>query len=424
MIEKVLERYVPALSLYARLEKSGTAFLDSSMQGALGRRSYICMVPYRTYGPDEGDAASVIDSRPEGGVMAGYVSYDHGLEMHGICSRHPPSDIPSFLLTDYDILVTDDPESRELTVLCIGRALPDTEELAMVETAVSAAKEPDMPDGEAWTAVDDTSREDFEKAVQKAREMMRDGEFYVINLTRTVRVSSEMDPFDAFLRLRSLSPSPFGAYLDCGRLQILSSSMELLLEARGRDVHTRPIKGTCPRTGTAERDRLLLEGLLSSEKDRSELLMVTDMERNDMNRFCEPGSVKVESFFEPEIYATVCHTVSDIVGRASEGVGYGRMLECMFPGGSITGAPKESCMEAIDSLEKCRRGLYTGSIGIFTDDMAEINIAIRTMIHTEGEYSMGVGGGITFESDPAKEYDETVDKSRAMLSSLGETHGA
>lgn len=142
MIEKILDDYVPAISIYAGLNKSGTALFDSSMREALGRRSYICIIPCRTYGPDDGDASAVLDSRANESIMAGYVSYDHGLEMHGITFHHPPSGIPPFLLTDYDVLVTDDLESRTLKVVCLGRVLPETDELEMVESAVSKAMTP------------------------------------------------------------------------------------------------------------------------------------------------------------------------------------------------------------------------------------------------------------------------------------------
>lgn len=422
-IRTVLSRYVPSIWIYASIDRRGTMMLDSSMRCGLGRESIICLLPFRTYGPDDGDSETVLNEHGRDGSIAGFITYDHGMRLHGISSKHPASDVPEFLLNDYDVMIIDDPDKRELTAVCHGRAMKDTDELELVESLLTSAEEPALPEGKGRRIVSETSRERFESSIETAREMMRNGEYYVINLSRTIRVSSETEPFDSFLRLRSISPSPFGAYMDTGDLQIVSSSMELLLNVSGGSARTRPIKGTCPRTGDPETDGRLLKGLLASEKDRSELLMITDMERNDMNSFCEPGSVRVTSFFEPETYSTVFHTVADVIGRPRAGIGYGTMLRCMFPGGSISGAPKECCLESIDELEENRRGVYTGSIGLFTEDRAVMNIAIRTMVHHDGIYTLGVGGGITFESDSAKEFDETVDKSRAMMMALGDEHG-
>ena len=148
--------------------------------------------------------------------------------------------------------------------------------------------------------------------------------------------------------------------------------------------------------------------------------MVTDMERNDMNRFCVPGSVEVKGFFHPEEYSTLYHTVSDVTGTVEEGVGIGRMVECMFPGGSITGAPKHASMLAIDQLEDSRRGLYTGSIGLFSKERTVMNITIRTMVHRDGMYEMGIGGGITYESDADSELRETEQKGLAMRRALND----
>ncbi|MBQ8373922.1 MAG: chorismate-binding protein, partial [Candidatus Methanomethylophilaceae archaeon] len=152
-------------------------------------------------------------------------------------------------------------------------------------------------------------------------------------------IQSDADPYDVFLRLRRISPSPFGAYIDLNGIRVISSSMELLLDVSNGKAWTRPIKGTVPRTGDIEKDGDNLQRLLSSEKDRSELLMVTDMERNDMNRFCVPGSVEVKGFFHPEEYSTLYHTVSDVTGTVEEGTGIGRMVECMFPADPSRGHP-------------------------------------------------------------------------------------
>ena len=350
----------------------------------------------------------------------GFITYDQGLEMHGIQSKHPETDLPEFILADFDIIIEEDHVGKELTLICRGRVMPPEEERELVMDLVERASEPNVPDITPPSSVTLSPGSDFIQSVEKARQMMADGEFYVVNLSRRLKIRSDANPFDVFLGLRRISPSPFGAYIDLNGIRVISSSMELLLDVSDGKAWTRPIKGTVPRTGDIQKDEGYLQQLLSSNKDCSELLMVTDMERNDMNRFCVPGSVEVKSFFHPEEYSTLYHTVSDITGTVEEGTGIGRMVECMFPGGSITGAPKHASMLAIDQLEDSRRGLYTGSIGLFSKERTVMNITIRTMVHRDGMYEMGIGGGITYESDADSELRETEQKGLAMRRALND----
>lgn len=410
----ILDGYAPSLWIYASMDRRNTVFLDSSMANGLGRRSYIGLLPYSVI--TEGDPREVLDSIGDDDILMGWVSYDCGRRMHGMDVHDDPES--GFALADFDIIITDDPSSGTLDAVCRGRVMDAESEMALVERLIESAEEPILTAPCGFGIVSDTERDAFTDSVSAAQESMRRGDYYVINLTRRIEMESPADPFDVFLRLRRRSPSPFGMYADIGGLQIASSSMELLLDIEDGIARTRPINGTVPRTGVPEEDRKSLDLLLSSEKDRSELLMVTDMERNDMNRFCIPGTVEVESFFEPEEYSTVYHTVSDIRGRVRPDAGIGEAFGCMFPGGSVTGAPKEACMEAISELEHDRRGLYTGSAGLFSRRRTVANILIRTLVRRDGVYSLGVGGGITVESDPGSEYEETVQKGKAVLESI------
>lgn len=410
----ILDRYVPSLWIYASMDRRDTVFLDSSMANDLGRRSYIGLLPYCIH--TEGDPRTILDSIGDDDILMGWISYDCGRIMHGMESGDGPES--GFALADFDVVIMDDPSSGTLDAICRGRVSNAEDELALVRRLIDSAEEPVASDPCGYRIVSDTDRDGFIDSVTSAQESMRRGDYYVVNITRRIELESSAEPFEVFMRLRRRSPSPFGVYADMEGIQIASSSMELLLDMEGRIARTRPIKGTSPRTGIPEDDQKSLDMLLSSEKDRSELLMVSDMERNDMNRFCFPGSVEVESFFEPEEYATVFHTVSDIRGEVGPDAGIGEAFGCMFPGGSITGAPKEACMEAISELEHSRRGLYTGSAGLFSKDRTAVNILIRTLVRCNGLYSLGVGGGITVESDPGSEYEETVQKSRAVLDSI------
>lgn len=420
MEELITEGYVPSIDVYSSIDRRDTVFLDSSLRNELGRKSYIGMLPYSIHTPGGPDAVDILNSLGDR-TMMGFLSYDYGMGLMDIRSRHPDTDIPLFALADFDVIVEDDPDNRTLRIVCRGRVTDARTEMETVKRILSSASSPEVPPSPHKISEESTSREEFVRAVESAIASEVEGEYYVLNLSRRVRVRSDADPFEVFLRLRAQSPSPYGAYLDLGGIRVVSSSMELLLDVSDGVAWTRPIKGTAPRDKGDEGEGL--RALLSSEKDRSELLMVTDMERNDLNRFCEPGTVEVRRFFRPETYSTVYHTVSDVVGKVPGSIGMGDMVRFMFPGGSVTGAPKDACVRAIDTLEDSRRGIYTGSIGLFSKDRTVMNIAIRTIVEHDGVFEYGIGGGITHRSDPQSEYRETVQKGKAMDNALGGQDG-
>ena len=289
-MEKVNLPYTPLLWIYSQMDRKDTVFLDSSMRNDLGTRSYLGMVPYRIHTPSDSDLIGTLDGIVDGTLM-GFITYDQGLEMHGIQSEHPDTGIPGFILADFDIILEENHVTRELTMICRGRVMSPEEEKGLVMDLIGKASEPIIPDITCPSSVTLSPGSDFIQSVEMAREMMADGEFYVVNLSRRMTIQSDADPFDVFLRLRRISPSPFGAYIDLNGIQVISSSMELLLDVSNRKAWTRPIKGTVPRTGDIRKDGDNLQRLLSSEKCRSELLMVTDMERIYMNRLCVRGSV-------------------------------------------------------------------------------------------------------------------------------------
>ncbi|MCK4602830.1 MAG: anthranilate synthase component I family protein, partial [Phycisphaerae bacterium] len=202
---------------------------------------------------------------------------------------------------------------------------------------------------------------------------------------------------------------------------VVSSSPELFLRLRGDRVITRPIKGTRPRVGSPEADEAAKADLLASPKDNAELAMIIDLLRNDLGRVCSFGSVRVTEPCRLETHPTVFHLVGTVEGRLRDGVGPAELLRATFPGGSITGAPKIRAMEIIDELEPSARGVYTGCIGhVGADGACEWNIAIRTIVCDGGEAYVQVGGGIVADSSPDGEYDETLDKARAMLEAIQE----
>ena len=259
----------------------------------------------------------------------------------------------------------------------------------------------------------------YAAAIARIKSYIAAGDVYQVNLTQRFSTPLPCAPYDLYLRLRQRSPAPFAAYLAFGPVQLISSSPERFLTLRDRRVETRPIKGTRPRSSDPTTDAALAAELLSSEKDRAELLMIVDLERNDLGRVCDYGTVRVDRLWQLESHPTVHHLVSTVSGQLRAGLDIIDCVRATFPGGSITGAPKIRSMEIIDELEPHRRHIYTGAIGyIGFDGNADLNIAIRTITCVNHHAYYHVGGGIVWDSDPAAEYQETLDKGRAMHEAL------
>jgi len=257
------------------------------------------------------------------------------------------------------------------------------------------------------------------KAVERAKEYISAGDIYQVNLSQRLQTNLRVSPAELYQRLRIINPAPFSAYLNFGEIVVASSSPERFLKVTGRCVQTRPIKGTRPRGKNKEEDKKLARELLKSEKDRAELIMIVDLERNDLGKVCEYGSVRVKDLVKLEAYPTVFHTVSTVEGRLYPGKDIVDLLRATFPGGSITGAPKVRAMEIIDELEPTKRNVYTGALGYFGFNGAmDLNIVIRTFLIKENKVFFQVGGGIVADSDPEKEYQETLDKAKALIQSL------
>jgi len=263
------------------------------------------------------------------------------------------------------------------------------------------------------------ARPEFLRAVERVRELIRNGDLFQANLTRTLSVPLEIDGVDLYRRLLRESPAPYSSYLDLGDGEIASISPELFLAVEGGRVRTRPIKGTRPRGSEPALDQRYLEELTESVKDRAENVMIVDLLRNDLSRGCRPGSVQVTQLAEVESHPTVHHLVSTVEGALRPGVDGVELLRATFPGGSISGAPKIRALEVIRELEPVRRGYYTGAIGFLgMDGRMEWSVAIRTAHLRSGVATYGTGGGITLDSEPEEEWRETEDKARAFLQAI------
>jgi len=264
-----------------------------------------------------------------------------------------------------------------------------------------------------------TSRDDYLSRVERALAYIASGDVYQVNLSHRIEVPFEGDPIGLFEALAFRNPAPFAAYLDAGPLRIVSASPERFLSVDGRRLVSGPIKGTRPRGCDAAEDARLAAELRSSAKDRAENVMIADLVRNDLGRVCATGSVTVEQLCALESFATVHHLVSTVSGALRRDRDRVDALRALFPGGSMTGAPKVRAMQIIDELEGEERGVYAGSIGYLSlDGRVDFNIVIRTIVLAAGRAHLRVGGGIVADSDPESEYRETLDKAQALLETL------
>ncbi|HEV8378898.1 MAG TPA: aminodeoxychorismate synthase component I, partial [Tepidisphaeraceae bacterium] len=258
------------------------------------------------------------------------------------------------------------------------------------------------------------ARIDFQQAVKKVLDYIGAGDVFQVNLSQRFELPMRRKAAEVYRDMRRRYPAGFGALLDYGNRALISNSPELFLRVDAdQKVTTRPIKGTRPRREGMERE------LRGSAKDQAELNMIVDLERNDLGRVCEIGSIKVTNPREIETLPTVYHGVATIEGQLRKDVGLVELLWATFPGGSVTGAPKIRAMEIIEELEPVRRGPYCGAIGYLSaDGQMQFNVAIRTIVVNQGRAYVSVGGGIVADSNPADEYDETMVKAQAMFDVL------
>jgi len=434
---KVLEPYIPIEDIFARFaHEIDTVMLESSLQNKLGRFSIIGRAPYLKVEKRKGQLWVNDQAREEDfsaylndylkanqeenpthlplidGAI-GFFAYDY--------NRDTKADFPEAILRFYDQLIIADHKEQTIHLIANGK-------LQDAETAIKSLHDiinsppitlPLTPTTGVITVQPNFEKEAYKQAIDRMIGHIIEGDIYIANMTQRLDITSQRSPYEVYTRLRTKNPAPFAAYLNYKGLQIVCASPERFLQMKDRKVTTRPIKGTRKRGATEAEDEALKEELRQSEKDRSELLMIVDLERNDLNRVCVPGSVTVDELFAIESYATVHHLVSSISGTLEDGLTAIALIEHTFPGGSITGAPKIRAMEIIDELERGNRGLYTGSIGYLSlNGDCDLNIVIRTAVHSDGTYHLGVGGGITCESDLEFEYEETLQKARALLEAL------
>jgi para-aminobenzoate synthetase component 1 len=462
----------------ATAEKPHAFFLESALPaGGLGRYSFIGFAPVAVFRVAAGGGAEVrwADGRvercagepleelralhgrfgaefgqdlrdeqelgkaglPFAGGAVGFFSYEFGLRFEGV-KRTSVDDlaVAEAEWAFYDGVVACEEASGQIFVVTNRRDEGEAAQvLERIEREVRAAlreramaREAGRSEvarggmdarGEAVEIAANFSREGYVRAVGRVKEFIRSGDVYQINLSQRFETALPCAPAELYRRLRAQSPAPYGCFLNFGGVQVAGVSPERFLRVDGDQVTTRPIKGTRPRGRNAGEDALLKAELAVSEKDRAELLMIVDLERNDLGRVCVPGSVRVEHLYALEAHPTVWHQVAEVSGRLAAGRDVFDCIRAAFPGGSITGAPKIRAMQIIDELEPHRRHLYTGAMGYLGfDGRSELNIAIRTITCVDGRAYFHAGGGVVWDSDPESEYEETLTKAKALRAAL------
>ena len=376
--------------------------------------------------------ATTSDIEPPGCGWIGYFTYESGLSIEGIrCTTRSDVDLPAAWFRLYDAAAVFDHHTRQWLLTAVdwpgrlaARRPPVAARLNDLRETLNCAATSRLPDlppiDPTRTASANMTRREYYARLARVKRYIEAGDIYQANLTQRFTVRTDATPVELYRRLRRACPSSHAAFLPWGAAAIISASPELFLELRDGHVVTRPIKGTRPRTDEPDEDRRSRADLMSCEKERAELTMITDLLRNDLGRVCSYGSVRVTAAGDLEEHPTVFHRVATIVGDLRPGKNWLDLLRASFPGGSITGAPKIRAMQIIDELEPTQRGVYCGSIGrLGLDGSMSLNIAIRTMTQTGHLVHVHAGGAIVADSVAEREYEETLAKASGMFRALG-----
>ncbi|MDP2941475.1 MAG: aminodeoxychorismate synthase component I [Candidatus Omnitrophota bacterium] len=429
-------------------ERRNCFFLDTGLAAnhSLGRYSFLGADPFYLLKADGRGALVKLQellrrykmpadksAPPFLGGAVGFLSYDLGFSLEEKIKTRAKDElgIPDCFFGFYNSVVIIDHLKNILYVSCLGfpekkyaaaKSLAENNFkkihrlLALVENHKSGAEKNPL---KARGLSSDFSKIEYLAAVRKAKDYIRKGDIYQVNLSQRFEATVKAEATDIYRRLRETCPTYFSAYFDAGNYQVISASPERFLKLEAGLVSTRPMKGTRPRSVDRLVDRRLKQQLLAARKDKAELMMIVDLERNDLGRACAYNSVKVDKLREIEEYATVYQATASIRGRLGRNKDMVDLLRACFPGGSITGCPKIRAMEIIEELEPGRRGIYTGALGYlsFSGNM-DMNILIRTILKMKDKIYFHAGGGIVADSKPEEEYRETLVKAKAMLKAL------
>lgn len=413
---------------------------STATESALGRYDILLAFPGRQLTADSAGTSAVFletldawwqveraeccdSALPFHGGWFVYLGYELAAEIEPTLTLPPDTVLPrAFAVRCPAALIRDHKENRTFAVCeksvaaCIGIMHADLK-------VAAAASNQDMPIsakiGAAIRAVSEEDPRRYLRAVDRAKQYIAAGDVFQANLSRGWSFEVQLSAAEIYTRLARTNPAPFAGCARWGDRWILSSSPERLLSIRDGIASTRPIAGTRPRSTEMAQDLKLSTELIANQKERAEHIMLIDLERNDLGRICEPGSVEVNEMMVLESYAHVHHIVSNVRGRLRPEVTPGMAIRAVFPGGTITGCPKVRCMEIIAELEDSPRGAYTGSFGYLNrDGSMDLNILIRTMVLHASALQLRAGAGIVADSEPESELDETRAKARGLLEAL------
>ena len=357
------------------------------------------------------------------GGAAGFISYDYARKIEVLPSLAVDDlHVPDIYFYVFDFWAVLDVVAE--TVTCMKLSISDVDLADMEEELKNASGRAErlFQPGAATEVVNDqaelfvsVNEPEFESAIRQVQEYISQGDVFQVNLSVRQSKKLENEPIAMYEALRAFNPSPYMAYIQSPEFAVVSGSPELLVKKKGIDLSTRPIAGTRPRGKNDIEDMALANELIDNEKERAEHVMLVDLERNDLGKVSTYGSVEVDEFMVIERYSHVMHIVSNVKGTLRPNTSNTDIIRAMFPGGTITGAPKIRTMEIIEELEPVRRGLYTGSIGWlgFSGDL-ELNIVIRTAFIQDGMAHIQAGAGIVIDSIPSAEYVESLNKAKAL----------
>ena len=444
------------VSAFLKVQRDGPCFLLESVEGGqrLARYSFIGTEPYKVLTTRSGDGIDPLAGLSQAmgefkvahipglprlcGGAVGYLSYETAARFERL--PVPASDslgLPeSYFMFVHTLLVYDHVTH---TIKVLSHVRPDgnleqsyAEAIARIDSLVARLRQPldtsqraDSAESILPSFESNGTREDFEKAVVKVKDLVSEGEAIQVVLSQRLSRPTTAAPFDIYRALRTINPSPYMFYLDCGEFQLVGASPEILVRVEDGKVMTRPLAGTRRRGRTTEEDLLLEQELRTDEKECAEHIMLVDLGRNDIGRVSEPGSVVVSDLMNVERYSHVMHLVTHVEGKLRSDVTALDALRACFPAGTVSGAPKVRAMEIIAELEPDRRGPYAGAVGYLSySGNMDMAITIRTIVTSGGVAYAQSGCGLVYDSVPSNEFEETMNKARALLKAIDRAESA
>lgn len=441
------------VSAFMKINCGGYSFLLESVEGGerLARYSFIGTEPYRTlatWGEDNIDPLPLVAEElnsykmvpVEGlpkfcGGAVGYLGYEAVTRFEELPSPDKdPLGLPESLFMFVDTVLIFDHVTHKIKVLSHAHINGDIEEAyqkatGRIDKLVDRLNQPLQPSQHVNTSTkvsesrpsSNFSREEYEAAVAKIKQYITEGEAIQVVPSQRLSQSTTAAPFEIYRVLRTINPSPYMFYFDFSDFYIIGASPEILVRVEDGLVTTRPLAGTRPRGQTPAEDIALEQELRSDEKERAEHIMLVDLGRNDIGRVSEPGTVEVSELMEVERYSHVMHLVTNVQGKLHRDMTAFEALRACFPAGTVSGAPKIRAMEIIAEFEPEKRGPYAGAAGYFSfSGNMDMAIAIRTMVVKNGIAYTQAGGGVVYDSVPEREYEETLNKARALLTAINQ----